>query len=77
MAGVGPLVALDDQAEGLLVGKRGLVGAYAAQRVVHVADRHDPCFQRDGVPHKPARIAAAIPFLMMILGNGRTHAGVG
>jgi hypothetical protein len=50
-----------------------LVGARAGQRVEHIGDRRDPAGQRDVLALEPARVAVAVPLLVVGVGDGRGH----
>ncbi len=66
--------ALDDGGASLLVREGRLVHALADERVVHVGHRHQP--RRDGnrIARQPQRVTAAVPLLLVAVGDFLGHA---
>ena len=55
------------------IGERLAVDAVAGERVEDVGDRHDPPLDRDRLALQAARVAGAVPLLLMAEGDRRGH----
>src|SRR5450830_689355 len=60
---------IDDDLHGLRMLHALLVDATADQGVIHVGQRHQARRNRDGFASQPLRVAAAIPFLVVAVGD--------
>ena len=64
---------LAHQLDRLLERVGGAVDAVGGERVEHVRDRHDPSLDRDRLAGEAARVAAAVPLLVVAEGDRRRH----
>jgi len=66
--------SLADDLDALLDGEGFLVVPFADQGIEDISQRHQAGGERNGVAGQAARIAGAVPFLVVVQGNLRRHA---